>query len=362
MDRRLRCRIAVVSGSYGAGHDAVAAEVATRLLGAGAAVTRHDIAGLLACRTGQALRWTYLRQLRMFPETWGATLTTLGSDNRASRTTRTLLSRLGARLLGEVSAADLVISTHPFASQVLGSARAAGALTTPVVTYLTDASVHRLWVHAGVDLHLAIHEVAALQARAMGARVEVVDPVVPTPERPTFGDGWSPPWPVGDRVALVVGGSQGIGRLEDAARDVLATRLMTPVVACGSNRRLHRRLSRVPGVTPLGWRTDLQALMAAADCVIQNAGGMSSLEALAARTPTLTYLPIPGHGHENALALDRAGLVPHVRDAAALEAALGAVLQGRRRRWSLPQRGGDLLDLLAGLLPRPTTAPPELAA
>jgi UDP-N-acetylglucosamine:LPS N-acetylglucosamine transferase len=260
-----------------------------------------------------------------------------------------------------VAEADLVVSTHPFASQILGTARAHGHLATPVITYLTDASVHRLWVNTGVDLHLAIHDVAAAQAHALGAAVAVINPLVPSLPGPVVPSDWSAPWPTDDHVALIVGGSHGIGQLQETAKDVLASGLMTPVVACGSNRRLRRRLVRVTGAVALGWRDDLRALMASATCVIQNAGGMSSLEALAAETPTVTYRPIPGHGLNNALALDRAGLVPYLAGMPELQAALGDVLQGGGRH-GLPHLAGDCLHAIAGLLPGGTWLPPVIAA
>ena len=64
--------------------------------------------------------------------------------------------------------ADLFISTHPFASQVLGRLRASGRLDVPAVTYLVDASVHPLWVHPDVDLHLGLHDGAAARPAPSG--------------------------------------------------------------------------------------------------------------------------------------------------------------------------------------------------
>ena len=73
-----------------------------------------------------------------------------------------------------------IVSTHPFASQALGELRAQGDLRVPVVTYLTDMSVHRAWVHPAVDVHLALHELPARQAEDLGAQLtRVVRPAVP---------------------------------------------------------------------------------------------------------------------------------------------------------------------------------------
>jgi processive 1,2-diacylglycerol beta-glucosyltransferase len=340
--------ITIVSGSYGAGHDAAADALADQLGSAGHVVRRLDVAGELPWRIGGLLRWLYFTQLRLLPGTWGTTLHWLEGDGVACRAVRRLLGLMGRRLAREVTGSSLVVSTHPFASQALGEARARGELDTPVVTYLTDASVHRLWVHPAVDLHLAIHEVTAGQARALGGATSVVRPVVARTAG-VIPAGWQPPWPVDRPAALVVGGSCGVGKLEASALDVLATGLMTPVVACGTNERLRELVQQVPGVVDLGWREDMTALVAAATCVVQNAGGMTSLEALAAGTPTITYRPIPGHGTANAQALDAAGLVPWVTDPNQLQVTLARVLVSPES-FSLPTAAPTVVDVLAGHL------------
>ena len=317
--------VVIVSGSYGAGHDAAAGALAELLEVAGCVVRRLDIADELPARLGSVLRWLYFTQLRVLPRTWGSTLRRLEREGPLFRLVQVLLGLLGRRLVDQVSSASLVVSTHPFASQALGQARAHGRLRAPVVTYLTDASVHRLWVHPSVDLHLAMHDVTAGQARALGGETTTVRPVVPV-RMTTAAAPWLAPWPMERPAALVVGGSCGVGELYETALDLLATGLVTPVVACGTNTRLREQLLAVPGVIALGWRDDMDALVGAAACVVQNAGGMTSLEALAAGTPTLTYRPIPGHGTANAAALGRAGLVPWIGDADELESGLVRVL------------------------------------
>jgi processive 1,2-diacylglycerol beta-glucosyltransferase len=353
--------VIVVSGSYGAGHDAAADALAHQLRTAGHVVRRLDVADELPWHLGGLLRWAYFTQLRVAPGSWGTTLRGLERDGWAFRVVRLLLGVLGRHLVGRVAGADLVISTHPFASQALGEARADGRLATPVVTYLTDASVHRLWVHPGVDLHLAMHDLTAAEAVRLGGRARVVRPVVTVTDH-AVEPGWSAPWPADRPAALVVGGSCGVGELFDSALDLLATGLVTPVVACGSNDRLREQLEAVPGVVALGWRTDMSALVRAASCVVQNAGGMTSLESLAAGTPTITYRPIPGHGTTNAAVLSRAGLVPWVADAAELESTLVRVLLAPES-YGLPAGRPEVVDALVGdglLLPVP--APTVVAA
>lgn len=327
-------RIDIVSGSFGAGHDAAAREIAARFRARGFLVQVWDVVDFFPGRLGELLRRAYFRQLRTVPGSWETLLHRL-EPGRPLHTAVVRALCVAAEPLRDLAALrpDVVISTHPFASQALGQLRRTGRLDVPVVTYLTDMSVHPLWVHEGVDLHLALHDIPAGQARARGATVRVVEPLVPTVGAQRPADevsrralrvrlGLSER----ARLALVTGGSLGIGELAHTATDITATGLATPVVLCGENEQLRRRLSAQPDVVALGWRDDVADLLVSVDCVVQNAGGFTSLEALAAATPMLSYRCIPGHGRSNAQALHDAGLVPWARSREELGSALATAL------------------------------------
>lgn len=340
----------IVTGSFGAGHDAAAREIAVRFRARGYQTRTWDIVDLFPAGLGRVLRAGYLRQLEIAPASWGILLTRLkpGSSGhrwacRGLRLTRRRLCAVGA------AGPDVIISTHPFASQALGSLRASGELSTPVVTYLTDMSVHPFWVHPAVDLHLALHDVPAAQARSWGGRTRTVRPLVP----PEYGAATGPllskaasrralNLPALGPLALVAGGSLGIGELEQTARDVLATGMAQPVVLCGSNQALYERVQGTSSMHALGWRDDMPTVLAAVDCVVQNSGGFLSLETLAAGTPAVSYGCIPGHGETNAAALEEAGLIPWAHDVAGLGARLEAALTTNR---SQVRRADVRLDL-----------------
>ncbi|MDT5043203.1 MAG: processive 1,2-diacylglycerol beta-glucosyltransferase, partial [Actinoplanes sp.] len=110
------------------------------------------------------------------------------------------------------------------------------------------------------------------------------------------------------------------------SRDVAATGLAVPVVACGQNEKLWRRLRAAGIAVPLGWIDDMPALLRCCQVVVQNAGGLSSLEALLAGIPVVTYRSLPGHGRGNAQALEQAGWVPWLRGADELAGGLRAAL------------------------------------
>jgi UDP-N-acetylglucosamine:LPS N-acetylglucosamine transferase len=318
-------RIVVVSASVGSGHDGVADELIRRLRGYGFAIDRYDFLDLLPGRMGAYVRAAYKRQLALVPRTWGWMYRL---EQRPWITRRTVdLAALAERAMLRTVGPDTVavVSTYYLASQVLGRLRRKGRLDVPVVTYLTDMSVHPIWVAEGVDTHLSIHTVAAEQAKALGGSdIRVIAPAV----RPAFTDPEQPrvfDLPQGKPLALVVAGAWGVGAVEETAYDIAATGLAIPVVACGRNETLRRRFDDSMHAIALGWVDDMAALMRACHVVVQNAGGLSSIEALTSGVPVLTYRCLPGHGATNAAGLEQAGWAPWVRSFEELPAALERV-------------------------------------
>jgi len=229
-----------------------------------------------------------------------------------------------ARIEAAITGADLVVSTYPLASLVLGRLRRNG-LPTPVITFLTDLSVHPLWISDAVDLHLAPHAVAAEQARSAGAAdVRVVAPPVdvdrfkalPADERHEIRRRYGLP-EVG-KLALISSGSWGVGAVAATARDVARTGEAIPVIACGHNDALRRRLNNHGYGPAIGWTNEMPALIGACDVVVTNAGGITALESIACEVPVVAYRPLPGHGVTNADALRASGLGVCANDATQL--------------------------------------------
>ncbi|MFF3911521.1 glycosyltransferase [Streptomyces sp. NPDC001848] len=328
-------RIAIISASVGAGHDGAAAELARRLDQDGYTADRHDLLDLLPARLGRAVQEGYHRMLVRAP--WAYQRIYAGTERAGGGgpAARALLRSAEDRVLRALApGTGAVVSTYPGASRVLGNLRRSGRLTVPVLTYLTDFSVHPLWVADGVDVHLAAHAVPAAQARAAGALdVRVCGPVTDPRFRPCdtqerdrararFG------LPPHSPIALLVAGSWGVGPVRQVALEVRDCGAAVPVVVCGRNETLAEQL-RADGIEHVhGWVDDMPGLMHAADVLLQNAGGLTSLEAFAAGLPVASYRCIPGHGLTNAAALDQAGVAVWIRDPADLKSVLHDLVDG----------------------------------
>jgi UDP-N-acetylglucosamine:LPS N-acetylglucosamine transferase len=322
----VRRGVLIISASMGAGHDGAANELAKRLAAQGIEVRVVDYLQMIPFKLGGFVRWTYLFQLQRLAWTYDFTYQALnrgigvllfGPVVRAmSLATRRPLRRELRR-----SRPDAIVSTYPLASLVLGRMRKKRWLRVPVATYLTDFAVHPLWVHPGVDLHLAVSPMSAESAAKRGGRTNIA-------AGPLVGDRFRESMPQRDdvrrilgiesheRAVLVVAGSWGVGDVQKTVASITkAGEQYHPIVVCGQDAKLRERLlARGEGGTVLGWTDDMPGLMAAADALVENAGGLSAMEAFAAGLPVISFQPIAGHGKDNARFMAGSGVSVYAHD------------------------------------------------
>jgi UDP-N-acetylglucosamine:LPS N-acetylglucosamine transferase len=342
-------RILVVSARMGAGHTGVARELQRRLEEAGHVAEVVDFLDALPGRFGRLMERIYRAQLRYAPWSYDVLYRLRFRFSSAWDGLNALYTLLaGSALCRWVSRfrADTVVALYPLAATVLGRLREQGRLGVPTATFITDFGVHPLWVHAGVDLHLCVHPVAAEDAaQRSGGPVAATGPVVPpvfdgggmrrTEGRRLLGAGDD------DRVVLVTGGSWGIGDVERTATAIARCGRYVPTVLCGQDDALRRRLER-RGIRALGWTDRVPELVAGADALVDNAGGLSCMEAFASGTPVVTYRPIAGHGRHNAAVMARAGVSRYPRTDWGLVRTLDQLTEPGERRSEAVATGRSL--------------------
>jgi UDP-N-acetylglucosamine:LPS N-acetylglucosamine transferase len=345
----------ILSAGMGAGHDRVADELARRLSAIQVDCDVVDVLDLLPLRLGPGLRrwyawtmrhapWLYAGIYRIFfTSSWGPAISPL---------TVLAASRLEGLVRRRAPAA--LVSTFHLGAQVAGYLRQRDRLPVPSLVMVTDFAVHRLWLHPGNDGYLCLTPAAARAVRAATGRPAWCHaPLV----RPEFRRHDAEPGAVhGVRLVLVAAGSWGVGRVDRTARVLAASGRYLPIVMCGRNERLRRRVDRIGACLAVGWRDDLPELMAGAYALVDNASGLTCKEALAAGIPVICHRPIPGHGADGARAMARAGLGLYARDATELLTALDRLVVASERDRQVA-RGQAMFDrppaeaVLSALLP-----------
>jgi hypothetical protein len=117
-----------------------------------------------------------------------------------------------------------------------------------------------------------------------------------------------------DRAVLVVAGSWGVGDVVATVEDIGRSGEFHPITVCGRDDNLRAELETRGFGTVIGWTDQMPALMSAADALVENAGGLTCMEAFAIGLPVITYKPIAGHGKDNAEMMARAGVNCYARD------------------------------------------------
>ncbi|HEU5005504.1 MAG TPA: glycosyltransferase [Jatrophihabitantaceae bacterium] len=352
-------RVLIVTAAMGAGHVQVASELSRRLHARGADAEVLDMISA-AGPAGARLQRTYRFLLKRAPWLYDAAMRFWA---RVPRPLEALTAAGSHSFEDALRAAvarvrpDVIVSTYDLASQALGRLVRRGEIDAPIVTLVVDPGAHPYWVSRHVARHLVLTSLTGEQLRAYGAQgVAVVRPVL----RPEFD---SPPGrdaararlglPTGARIALVTAGSWAVGGVESTVRQLAEDRDLLVLALCGHDEQLRARLSGIERVQPVPWTPEAPTYLAAADVVIDNAGGLTCWETLASRTPVLLFRPLAGHGRFNAATLDVAGLARWVqRD----DELIPAVAEAARRHGRLPDPNApDAVDLILASAPRAST-------
>lgn len=219
-------RVLIVTAAMGGGHLEVSREVARRLDARGYHVEIVDLTESMPAPTGRWLRALYPWLVNRAPRLYDLVyrhffLARQSTGRRVGIPVRLALP--GLRRHVAQFRPDVAVCTYHLAALALARLRAQGVLECPAVTFITTFSVHELWLHPSTDAYLCISDDAAQQVRhrAGDVPVQVCGPVVRAgfsahaaarraAVRRELGI------PDGQQVALVVGGSLGLGTVRES--------------------------------------------------------------------------------------------------------------------------------------------------
>jgi processive 1,2-diacylglycerol beta-glucosyltransferase len=336
-------RVLLVSASIGEGHDLPARVLAEALEARG---VRAPIVDGLA-EAGRVAEWLagaatdYESRLgNLVFDAGHRVIADWAPTQRAMAGLITAVSRRGLLAAVERERPDVVVSTYPGSSEILGRLRLRDRLRVPVVSAITDLASLRYWAHRGIDLHLLTHPESAAEVRAVagpGARLAAVhgltDPAFRDPPSPGVararlelpGDG---------RIVVVSGGGWAVGDLGGAVEEALAAGADAVVVLCGRREdlraRMAERFAHAPEVRAWGFTDRMADLLAAADVLVHSTAGLTVLEAMMSGCRTISFGWGLGHIRANNRAYERFGLAEVAATRPALGVALRAALQAPR--------------------------------
>lgn len=336
----MKKNILILSASFGTGHDQAAKAIQEALSAQSwvKEVAVVDFFGAKSSRFSSAVKKTYFQMLQHYPDFYDFLYLFIQLprwDLMTQNVSAQYLKRHMLMLLA-IHQPDLLVFTHPFPCSAAAYLRRIGVIHLPIVAQLTDFSVHRLWVYDEVDEYCLATE--TMQQELL---TQAIPPnrltVTGIPIAAKFGNkvnptilktelGLNPSFP----VLLIMGGGLGLGAIPEIVRELdklsLPINLVIPV---GQNHRLAEEIATLQfrhPTTVLPYTDHIPELMAAADIIITNPGGLTCAEAMLMELPMVFFRPLPGQEEDNALYLVGQGVARWVHNRQPLADVIYAML------------------------------------
>jgi UDP-glucose 4-epimerase len=249
-----------------------------------------------------------------------------------------LLGRRGLMRLIESFDPDVIVSTYPGVTAVLGDLRRKRKLDVPCYSSITDLAGLRFWAHPNIDMHFVTHpeSIEEVEKIAGPGSVQWAKP----PTSPAFLAARSRAdarrslgLPADGTVIAVSGGGWGVGDLVGATRAALQVPDATVLCLCGRNDDLRRRVAQrfpdEPRLRLMGFTDRMGDVLAAADALIHSSAGLTVLEAIIRGCPVISYGFGVGHVRASNRALQRFGLAQVAKHESDIGPALRRALEHR---------------------------------
>jgi processive 1,2-diacylglycerol beta-glucosyltransferase len=231
-----------------------------------------------------------------------------------------------ARLLRKMRAfdPDIAICTHFLPAALLNRERRKGRCHALIFTVVTDFEVHGMWLASPSDHYFVATGEAEAHLEALGIAPSAIT-VSGIPTHPVFVEekdrdamrrkhGWREDLP----AILVSAGGFGAGNAERMVESLMDAKLPAQVIAvCGKSAGLKSSIEKIaarrkgrdlPVLRTVGFTTDMDELMAAADLMIGKPGGLTTSESLIKGLGWVVVNPIPGQEEKNAIYLLEQGV------------------------------------------------------
>ena len=249
-----------------------------------------------------------------------------GLLSKISNGTNALLSKKLLHLI-EKENPSIIISTHPFATQMTGRLKRKGKIKCQIATILTDFEIHNQWLQESsfIDKYFVAHsgmKESMIKKQIDSNKIYVTG--IPMSERflETFNkklilnefgleDGKK-------TVLFFGGGEMGLGK--DKTCEILKVLIeefpqVQTVAISGKNEVMNKEFNKIVDdsnsanrVKVLDYTKRVPELMSISNLVITKPGGLTTTESLASELPMIIINPIPGQEEQNAQFLEERGI------------------------------------------------------
>lgn len=275
----------------------------------------------------------YREMAKKMPWAWGKIYTDSQKGPLAHISTRSnkILAIKLLQLLREKQP-DLIISTHPFGSQMCSYLKRKGKITSKIATIMTDFAPHDQWLveHEFTDYYFVAND--KMNKYLLNKNI---------PENKVFTTGI----PISNRflktynkkeilkefnleegkqtILFFGGGEFGLGKTKTIEIFENFVQLSLPIQIigiAGKNEKMKLAFEEIVSkykkqntVKILEFTSQVPELMSISDIVVTKPGGLTTSESLASELPMIIINPIPGQEEENAEFLENNGIAVWIK-------------------------------------------------
>lgn len=262
----------------------------------------------------------YREMAKKAPRLWGKVYS--GSEkgllSKISKDSNKLMAKKLNHLLQEKNP-DLVISTHPFSSQMVSYLKKKGKLTCTLATIMTDFAMHKQWLigHEFTEYFFVSNDSMKQDMTDYGVSKDKIF-VTGIPMSDRFFENFDTTkiyemfqLDMNKKVILFFGGGEfGLGK--ERTTQILRVFIQKVpnyqiVAVAGKNSKMKEAFEQLvqdnnaqDRVRVLGFTDKVPELMHISSLVVTKPGGLTTTESLSSNLPMVIINPIPGQEEENA--------------------------------------------------------------
>ena len=300
----------------------------------------------------------YKRMAKKAPKLWKKIYygSTKGMLSHVSSDANILMSKKLHKLFKEFLP-DVVISTHPFASQMTSYLKKKFDIKCELATILTDFAPHEQWLvgkEYGDYFFVSNDKMRQTLIDSYGISAEKVFatgiPLANTFSYPFYDEQTYNTYSLNPDKKLILffgGGEFGLGKkrtvqvLQSLARYLDRYQI---VAISGRNKELNAEFLKLAeklnnsDLHVIKYSNDVPDLMHISSLVVTKPGGLTSSESLASGLPIIITTPIPGQEEENAEFLEDSGVAVWLRDNDDIDRVIDGVLNDEQKLEDMRQK------------------------
>ena len=202
---------------------------------------------------------------------------------------------------------DLVVADLPMCVQYFSSFKKKHRVKVPFYVYITDITIHKDWISKNVDKYFVGDRICKRELIDNGI-VDSKIHVCGIPVARSFAGGTEQP--KRETNVLIMGGGLGLSPCQEPILSALNNEEgVTTTIICGKNEALrHEIISKYKNINAIGFTDRVSDYLKEADVIITKPGGITTFEAIKARTPLYVIEPTLEQELGNSRFIKRKGL------------------------------------------------------